>query len=114
MHPSFKRTIFAASVLAFMASSGAWAQGAPRTFPQDPATAASIQQNLKDIEMPPGFKIEWYATGPGAREIAVDPTTGTAYIGTRKNAVWGRPDERHGKVNQGTEFSAATGFKDPN
>jgi glucose/arabinose dehydrogenase len=114
MHPSFKRTIFAASVLAFMASSGAWAQGAPRTFPQDPATAASIQQNLKDIKMPPGFKIELYATVPGARAIAVDPTTGTAYIGTRKNAVWVLNHDGNGKVSQVTEFSAATGFKDPN
>jgi len=114
MHRSFKRTIFATGVLAYMASGGALAQGAPRNFPQNPETAASIQQNLKNIKMPPGFKIDLYAMVPGARAIAVDPTTGTAYIGTRKNAVWVLHDDGNGKVSQVTEFSPATGFKDPN
>ena len=110
MHPSFKRTIFAAGVLAYAASGGAWAQDAPRNFAQDPEAAAAIQQNLKNIKMPPGFKIELYAMVPGARAIAVDPTTGTAYVGTRKNAVWVLHDEKDGKPAQVTAFAPATGF----
>jgi glucose/arabinose dehydrogenase len=114
MHPSFKRTIFAAGVLAYAASSSVWAQGEPRTVPQDSDAATSIQENLKNIHLPPGFKIELYALVPGARSIGIDPKTGTAYIGTRKNAVWVLHDDGHGKVTQVSEFAGAAGFKDPN
>ena len=87
MHRSFKRTIFATGVLAYMASSGALAQGAPRNFPQAPETAASIQQNLKNIKMPPGFKIDLYAMVPGARAIAVDPTMSKAKRNRKTNPI---------------------------
>jgi glucose/arabinose dehydrogenase len=114
MHPSFKRTIFAAGVLAYAASSSVWAQGEPRTIPQDADAATAIQENLKNIHLPPGFKIELYALVPGARSIGIDPKTGTAYIGTRKNAVWILHDDGNGKVTQVSEFAGAAGFKDPN
>jgi len=70
MDPSFKRTTFVAGVLAWAAAGTVWAQDAPRTYPQDPDAVAAVKQNLKNVKLPPGFKVELYAMVPGARAIA--------------------------------------------
>lgn len=114
MHPSYRQSVISLSFLTFMGSNGAMAQGEPRSITPDADAVASIQQNLKHIHLPPGFKIELYAMVPGARSIAIDPTTGTAYVGTRKNAVWVLHDGGNGKASQVTEFAPTAGFKDPN
>jgi len=63
MDPSFKRTTFVAGVLAWAAAGTVWAQDAPRTYPQDPDAVAAVKQNLKNVKLPPGFKVELYAQG---------------------------------------------------
>jgi len=55
---------------------------APPVGPATPAPMAELQDNLKKIKLPPGFKIEVYASGlPEARQMAWGPN-GTLFVGS--------------------------------
>ncbi len=55
---------------------------APPTGPATPATLNELQDNLKKIKLPAGFKIEVYASGiPEARQMAWGDD-GTLYVGS--------------------------------
>jgi glucose/arabinose dehydrogenase len=114
MNPGFTRSIAVIVAVACAATGAAFAQAAPRTYRQDPDRAAAIAQTLKSIKLPPGFRIELYAQVPDARSIAIDPTTGTAYVGTRRNTVWVLHDDGHGKADTVSEFSPGSRFRNPN
>ena len=61
------------------------------TIAQTGKTADALRENLKQIKVPPGFKIELYAVVPEARHMAIEPSTGVVFVGTRKNRVLGFP-----------------------
>jgi hypothetical protein len=52
--------------------------------PQTGRNADAIGANLRNIKMPPGFKIELYAVVPDARMMALAPSTNMLFVGTRK------------------------------
>jgi glucose/arabinose dehydrogenase len=55
---------------------------APSVGPATPATLAELQDNLKKVKLPPGFKIEVYASGlPEARQMAWGDD-GTLFVGS--------------------------------
>jgi hypothetical protein len=56
--------------------------------PQTGQRADALRENLKSIKLPPGFKIELYAVVPDARHMAIEPSTGVVFVGTRKSRVW--------------------------
>ncbi len=53
------------------------------------SAAAEIRLNL--VRLPPGFKIELYAQVPGARSMAVVPSVGAVFVGTRGDKVYAVP-----------------------
>ena len=60
--------------------------------PQEGRNAEAIKANLKNVKLPPGFKIELYAVVPDARHMAVAPSTNMLFVGTRKTRVWAVTD----------------------
>lgn len=109
-----KRTIIAAAlVFGSMAASNALAQAgndarslsALKQFkvatstdldiplvPQEGRRADAINANLARVKLPEGFRIELYAIAPGARHMAVAPSTNMVFVGTRKTTVWAISD----------------------
>jgi glucose/arabinose dehydrogenase len=123
MKQPFKRVAFAVGVAVTALSTRAWAQAdAPpaaaaqqtQTVPQDGEVADNIRENLKAIKLPPGFHISLYAVVPSARSIGIDPKTGNAFVGTRKDSVWELHNDGHGKADRVISFAPGVGFKDPN
>ena len=83
--------------------------------PQDGARADYIRNILTAIELPPGFHIALYAVAPGARHMAVDPLTGTLFVGTRGNDVWVVSDKDGDDVaDEVTAFAPELRFRLPN
>ena len=77
--------------------------------------ADAIKNTLSKINLPPGFKIDLYAIVPDAREMAVGPTTGTVFVGTRKNKVWSVSDRDKNRVaDEVAEFTPSLKFTVPN
>ena len=68
------------------------------TVPQTGPRAEAIRRNLQKIKLPPGFRIDLYAIVPDARLMAVGPSTGIVFVGTRKNRVWAVTDRTHTRV----------------
>lgn len=68
------------------------------TIPQDSSAATQIRKNLKNVKLPPGFKIDLYALVPDARHMAVGPTTGVVFVGTRKNKMWAVTDRDKDRI----------------
>jgi len=55
---------------------------APPSGPATPTPLAELETNLKSVKLPPGFKIEVYASGlPEARQMAWG-TNGTLFVGS--------------------------------
>jgi len=52
------------------------------------ATPVRAGEDLTRIRLPPGFAISVFAHVPGARSLAVDPKTGTVFVGTRRLQVF--------------------------
>lgn len=84
----------------------------PQTGPQ----AEAIRETLKRIRLPEGFRIELYAVVPGARYMAVGPTTGVVFVGTRRGRVWAVTDRDRNRVADdvrpfapGVDFNVANG-----
>ena len=60
--------------------------------PQTGKNADAINENLKRIKLPPGFRIELFAIVPDARHMAIAPSTNMLFVGTRKTTVWAVTD----------------------
>jgi glucose/arabinose dehydrogenase len=85
------------------------------TVPQTGPRANALRANLQKIKLPPGFKIELYAVVPDARHMAVGPSTGIVYVGTRKTRVWAVTDRTKTRVADEVKvFSPSINFKVPN
>jgi len=85
------------------------------TVPQTGANANAIKENLKQIKLPPGFKIELYAIVPDARHMAVAPSTNMLFVGTRKSTVWAVTDRNNsGVATEVKSFAPSLNFKVPN
>ncbi|WP_255370884.1 MULTISPECIES: sorbosone dehydrogenase family protein [unclassified Cupriavidus] len=87
----------------------------PETVPQTGTRADAIRENLKTIKLPQGFKIELYAVVPEARHMAVEPSTGVVFVGTRKTKVWQVTDRNKRRVaDDVVQFASSVAFKVPN
>ena len=85
------------------------------TVPQGGAKADAIKRNLQKIHLPPGFKIDLYALVPDARHMAVGPSTGIVFVGTRKSRVWAVTDRTRSRVADEVKvFSPSIEFRVPN
>jgi glucose/arabinose dehydrogenase len=85
------------------------------TVPQTGRNADAIRANLKNIKMPPGFKIDLYAIVPDARHMAVAPSTNMLFVGTRKTTVWAVTDRNSdGVADEVKSFAPSLKFTNPN
>jgi glucose/arabinose dehydrogenase len=85
------------------------------TVPQTGQRADALRENLKAIKLPPGFKIELYAVVPDARHMAIEPSTGVVFVGTRKTRVWQVTDRTKRRVaDDVVSFASSVTFKVPN
>lgn len=85
------------------------------TVPQGGPRAEAIRHNLQKIKLPPGFRIDLYALVPDARHMAVGPSTGIVFVGTRKNRVWAVTDRTHTRVADEVKvFAPGIDFRVPN
>jgi len=85
------------------------------TIPQTGAQADAIRESLKKVRLPEGFKIDLYAIVPDARNMAVGPTTGVVFVGTRKTKVYAVTDRDKDRVaDEVKEFSPSLKFNVPN
>lgn len=83
--------------------------------PQEGRNADAIKANLKNVKLPPGFKIELYAVVPDARHMAVAPNTNMLFVGTRKTRVWAVTDRNgDGTADEVKPFAPSLNFKVPN
>jgi hypothetical protein len=57
------------------------------TVPQEGRRADAVRRNLERIRLPEGFRIELYAVVPDARHMAIGPSSGVVFVGTRKTRV---------------------------
>ncbi len=86
-----------------------------QTVDQSGPRAAAIRENLKQIKLPPGFKIDLYAIVPDARHMAVGPNVGVVFVGTRKADVWAVTDRAKARVaDEVKRFAPSIDFKVPN
>ena len=92
--------------------------GAPlqlETVPQGGDYADQIRTNLQQVKLPPGFKIGLYAVVPDARHMAVGPSTGMVFVGTRKTQVWAVTDRNKDRVADEVKvFAPSVDMKVPN
>ncbi len=85
------------------------------TVPQTGPRADAIRRNLKQVKLPPGFRIDLYALAPDARHMAVGPSTGIVFVGTRKNRVWAVTDRTRSRVADEVKvFAPGIDFRVPN
>ena len=85
------------------------------TVPQTGRKADSLRANLKNIKMPPGFKIDLYAVVPDARHMAVAPSTNMLFVSTRKTSVWAVTDrDSDGAADEVKSFAPSLKFTNPN
>ncbi|WP_245624291.1 PQQ-dependent sugar dehydrogenase [Belnapia moabensis] len=85
------------------------------TVPQDGRRADAIRRNLESIRLPEGFRIELYAVVPDARHIAVGPSSGVVFVGTRKQRVWAITDRDRDRVADEVKvFAPSVQFSVPN
>ena len=85
------------------------------TIPQEGPEADSIRKTLQGIKLPPGFKIELYAMVPDARHMAVGPSSGVVFVGTRKSNVWAVTDRAKRRVaDEVKAFAPSLKFSIPN
>lgn len=60
--------------------------------------AKQLEENLKRIKLPEGFKIELYAVVPDARHMAIGPQGIVTFVGTRKTDLWAVTDRNKDRV----------------
>ncbi|PZQ80289.1 MAG: sorbosone dehydrogenase [Ancylobacter novellus] len=84
------------------------------TVPQTGPRVAAFNKTLSNIKLPDGFKISLYAIVPDAREMAIGPTTGVVFVGTRKSKVWAVTDRDKDRVADEVKvFAPSVQFKLP-
>ncbi len=66
--------------------------------PQTGENADAIKAILTRVNLPAGFKIGLYAIVPDARHMAVGPSTGMVFVGTRKTKAWAVTDRNKDRV----------------
>lgn len=94
-------------------SSAGTAEAKP--VPQGGRRAEVIRKHLESIRLPPGFKIDLYAIVPDARQMAVGPSTGIVFVGTRKSHVYAVADRDKDRIaDEVTIFASPIDFKVPN
>ena len=77
--------------------------------------ADQLRANLKNIKMPPGFKIDLYAIVPDARHMAIAPSTNMLFVSTRKTSVWAVTDrDSDGVADEVKSFAPSLKFTNPN
>lgn len=85
------------------------------SVPQTGPRVDAFKKTLSNIKLPDGFKISLYAIVPDAREMAVGPTTGVVFVGTRKAKVWAVTDRDKDRVADEVKvFAPSINFKLPN
>ncbi len=85
------------------------------TVPQTGPNAEQLRKNLAKIKLPPGFKIDLYAIVPDARHMAVGPSTGVVFVGTRKTKLWAVTDRNKDRVaDEVKAFAPSLAFSVPN
>jgi len=83
--------------------------------PQTGPKADAIKHNLQNIKLPDGFKIDLYAVVPGARHMAVGPSTGVVFVGSRTTKMWSVTDRTKRRVADDVlEFAPSVTKKVPN
>jgi glucose/arabinose dehydrogenase len=92
--------------------------GAPldiESVPQTGDKADAIRRNLKNVTLPDGFTIDLYAIVPDARHMAVGPSTGVVFAGTRKTAIWSVTDRAKRRIADDVKrFAPSVDLKVPN
>jgi len=116
--------LFAATAAASAADAGLATPQSPQIAGVSPTAeivkqagpdADGIRKVLKRIRLPAGFKIGLYAIVPGARHMAVGPTTGVVFVGTTEGKVWAVTDRDHdGVADEVKAFAPAIDFVIPN
>jgi glucose/arabinose dehydrogenase len=82
---------------------------------QTGSNADAIKNNLKNVKLPPGFKIALYAIVPDARHMAVAPSTNMLFVGTRKTNVWAVTNRNSGEAaTEVKSFAPSLKFTNPN
>ncbi|MFC7689265.1 PQQ-dependent sugar dehydrogenase [Paeniroseomonas aquatica] len=85
------------------------------TVAQEGRRADALRRNLEQIRLPEGFKIELFAVVPDARHIAVGPSSGVIFVGTRKQRVWAVTDRDRDRVADEVKvFAPSVQFSVPN
>ncbi|MGE0118573.1 MAG: sorbosone dehydrogenase family protein [Dongiaceae bacterium] len=85
------------------------------TIPQTGDYADGLKKNLERIKLPAGFKIGLYAVVPDARHMAIGPSTGMVFAGTRKSKVWAITDRNKDRVADEVKiFAPSVQFTLPN
>jgi glucose/arabinose dehydrogenase len=85
------------------------------TVPQSGQNAEQLKKNLSRIKLPSGFKIDLYAVVPDARHMAVGPSTGVVFVGTRKSKLWAVTDRNKDRVaDEVKAFAPSLAFSVPN
>jgi glucose/arabinose dehydrogenase len=93
----------------------ATASGTPEIVAQTGPRAHAIGTILPRIKLPAGFKIGLYAVVPGARQMAIGPSTGVVFVGTTENKVWAVTDKnRDGAADDVRALAPAVDFVIPN
>src|SRR6185503_19405531 len=83
--------------------------------PQTGKNADAIRNNLRKVNLPPGFAIDLYAIVPDARHMAVAPSTNMLFVGTRKTTLWAVTDRNSdGVADEVKPFAPSLNFKQPN
>jgi glucose/arabinose dehydrogenase len=83
--------------------------------PQGGKNADAIRNNLRKVNLPPGFVIELYAIVPDARHMAVANSTNMLFVGTRKTTLWAVTDRNSdGVADEVKPFAPSLNFKQPN
>lgn len=84
-------------------------------IPQTGEYADGLKKTLERIKMPAGFKIGLYAVVPDARHMAIGPSTGMVFAGTRKTKVWAITDRNKDRVADEVKvFAPSVQFTLPN
>jgi glucose/arabinose dehydrogenase len=87
----------------------------PPLVAQTGRRADALNKNLERIKLPSGFRIELYAVVPDARHMAVGPTTGVVFVGTRKSKMYAVTDRDKDRVaDEVKEFAPPIEMKIPN
>jgi glucose/arabinose dehydrogenase len=88
---------------------------APQFIEQGGEKAERLRANLKNITLPPGFKIDLYAIVPDARHMAVAPQGTVVWVGTRKVEIYTVTDRDRDRVADEVEpYAPPLDFAVPN